>query len=242
MSDYIDRCLDEGLKPIDEYYEVIETTEDGCTIAISECDPEVCVHEAGHAVVGYLQGRRLKHVYAAPFDEEVWNAFHKEYFTQHLAGQVAYEDDDHPYPLDGDDAAQAQWLKDEMLSMMGAGVAVCHFIGGGEPAKALSDTDQSAIYGNWLLEYCNLIGAFENPPFDMPDEPTEAQEEQWLEWIEAQEDAVEAGLWAEVEHILLTHWHLVEGLAAVLTANPYLDGPEVYEVFDRIKARRAAAA
>jgi hypothetical protein len=236
MSDYIDRCLDEGLPSISEYFDLIDAGDDDFA-----SDPEVCIHEAGHAVVGYLQGRRIKHIYTAPFDEEVWDAFHKEYFTQHLGGQVAYEDDDHPYPIDGDDAAQAQWLKDEMLSVMGAGVAVCRFNGGGEPAGALGDTGQSAIYGNWLLEYCNCAGTFAECPFDMPEEPTDAQEEQWWEWSQAQTDAVEASLWAEVEHLLLAHWHLVEGLAAVLVRNPYLDGPEVYEVFERIEARRAVS-
>jgi len=241
MTDYIDRCLDEGLKARRENYEVIETTENGCTIAASGCDPEVCIHEAGHAVVGYLQGRRIKHVYAAPFDEEVWDAFHKEYFTQHLGGQVAYEDDDHPYPTDGDDAVQAQWLKDEMLSMMGAGVAVCRFNGGGEPANELSDTDQSAIYGNWLLDYCCYAETFADCPFDIPDEPTEAQEELWWEWTEEREHEAENALWAEVEQMIGENWYLVEGLAAVLFVNPFLDGPEVYEVFDRIQARHAAS-
>ena len=238
MTDCIDHCLGEGLLSPSKYFDL---TEVGADDFVS--DPETCVHEAGHAVVGYLQGRRIKHVYAAPFDEIAWDAFHEEYFTQHLDGQVAYEeDDDRPLPSDGDDAARARWLKDEMLSTMGAGVAVCHFKGGGEPAEELSYSDQSSIYGNRMLDYCCYVGAFADCPFEMPDEPTEAQEEQWWEWSEAQMDAVEATLWAEVEQMLLAHWHLVEDLAAALSANPYLDGPKVYEVFERIEARRAAAA
>jgi hypothetical protein len=43
-----------------------------------------------------------------------------------------------------------------------------------------------------------------------------------------------------VARIIDEHWHLVEGLAAVLMCQPWLTGPEVYEVFDRIRARRAA--
>jgi hypothetical protein len=238
MSDYIDRCLGEGLLSPCKYFDLTEVGTDDF-----ESDPETCFHEAGHAVVGYLQDRRIKHVYAAPFDEIAWDAFHEEYFIQQLGGQVAYEDDDdRPFPSDGDDAAKARWLKDEMLSTMGAGVAMCHFNGGGEPANNLSCTDQAAVYGNWLLEYCNLAGAFAECPFDMPEEPTEAQEEQWWEWTYAQMDRVEATLWAEVEQMLLTHWHLVEGLAAALAVNPFLDGTEVREIFERIEARRAAAA
>jgi hypothetical protein len=232
MTDYIDRCLDEGLKARDEYYEVIETTENGGTISVSDGDPEVCVHEAGHAVMGYLQGRRIKHDYAGPFHDAVWGD---------LAGQVGYEDGDHPYPKTGDEADEAQWMKESIMSTMAAGFAQCHFDGGNNPARYLSLSDESAIYGNWLLEYCNLIGAFENPPFDMPDAPSEEQEERWWEWTEEVTNEVEAKLWAEVKNMLLDYWHLVEGLAAVLYADPYLDGPEVYEVFDRIQARHAAS-
>jgi P4 family phage/plasmid primase-like protien len=178
-----------------------------------------------------------------PFDEIAWDAFHKEYFIQQLSGQVAYGDDDErPFPSEGDDAAMARWLKDEMLSTMGAGVAVCHFKGGGEPAEELSYTDQRWIYGDTLLDYCCYAGAFADRPFDMPDEPTEAQEEQWWEWTYERMDTVEATLWDEVEQMLLTNWHLVEGLAAALGANPFLDGTYVHELFERIEARRAAAA
>ena len=201
MNNRIDRCLGESLLSPSKYFDLTEVGLDYFSI-----DPETRFHEAGHAVVGYLQGRRIKHVYAAPFDEIAWDAFHKEYFTQHLEGQVAYEDDDdRPFPSDGDDAAKARWLKDEMLSTMGAGVAVCRFKGEGEPAEELSYTDQRWIYGDTLLDYCFYAGAFADRPFDMPDEPTESEEERWWEWTYERMDVVEAGLWAEVEQMMLSH-------------------------------------
>lgn len=250
MKDYIDTALDAGLMSMEAYYELedaapkelLEETEHGA-VYISEpvniTSPDICIHEAGHAIIGYLQGRKVKHVYAGPFEDTQWDAYHKEYYTQDLAGQVAYEGDDILEPAGDDGTAVAARIKKRMLGMMGGGAAQALFEGG-EPARHLCPSDESAMYGNWLLEYCNLIGAFENPPFDMPDAPSEEQEERWWEWTEEITNEVETKLWAEVKDMLLNHWHLVEGLAAVLYADPYLDGPQVYEILDRIRARRAA--
>jgi hypothetical protein len=92
MTDCMDRCLGEGVLNPSKYFDLTEVGSDHFA-----SDSKTCFHEAGHAVVGYLQGRRIKHVYAAPFDEIEWSAVHEQYFTQDLAGQVAYEADDHPF-------------------------------------------------------------------------------------------------------------------------------------------------
>jgi hypothetical protein len=225
MNDYIDLCLNEGMKGPDEYYEVIETTETGWTVYVSDCDPETCVHEAGHAVADYVLGRPIESVRSLPEDE-----------FDDCSGKVTLSEEPEP-------TNDAEWLANywrRMVTHMAGGYAQ-HLYSGVEPTDGMGFGDREVVYGNLISMYMNIVG-YQQPPFEIPDEPGEPWDERTMEWFYEQDAALERKLWAEVERILKENWDLVESLAAVLTANPFLEGAEVYEVFERIEARRAAAA
>jgi hypothetical protein len=220
MSDYIDRCLDEGLLTPSEYFGLIEAGDDDFPT-----DPEICVREAGHAVAAYVLGRPIKSVSAYEWEaDDEWESPDGSLWSIGSAyGRTQYLGE----PLPKDDAGRAARLFRDMAVAMASGYAE-RLYAGAVPKNALGD-DRTEVFDGWLRSYTRLTR--QGQP------PSEASGVRW----EDQEDAVLGELWSEVERIILENWDFVCGLATVLMRGPWLDGPEVYEIFGRIEARRPSS-
>jgi hypothetical protein len=235
MNDYIDHCLDEGLPTLSEYFGLIEAGEDDFA-----SDPELCVHEAGHAVVAYVVRRPIEYVSAEEWDEDagIPNRYGGITYFGTPGGVISYaEVFDRPLT----ELETAARMYREMMTALAGGYAAHRYTGCAsetEMSKGDRDCFASAFYS-----FCHLNREVVKPPFAIPMDPSDWARKAFERWCEANKpDTNQRDLWSEVAHIIDGHWHLVEGLAAVLMRQPWLTGQEIYEVFERIEARRAAAA
>jgi hypothetical protein len=239
MTDYIDRCLDEGLMPLSEYFDLIEAGDDDFA-----SEPEVCVHEAGHAVMAYVVGRPIEYVSACEWDEDAIVGETPDRGITYMGspgGVVRYTDEP---VLTGPELA-ARLYRDVVTAASGplaqhiyTGEAIEHIM---DPANddPNRSSDWHLINNDWICRYGDIM--FAEPPFKMPEEWSDDDYERFYEWQGKQLAEVERKLWVDAERILQENWDLVSGLAAVLMSNPWLDGPQVYDIFERIQARRTSS-
>jgi hypothetical protein len=232
---FVERCLDEGLLSEDEYEDPIN---DGHYFGYAP----TCVHEAGHAVVAYVLGRPIESVSAEEWgDDGIETADGAILYIGFPGGLTRYADEPE---LAGTEFA-ARLYRDAVTAASGP---LAHHMYTGEAIERIMDpanadpnhsSDWHLINNDWTCTYADIM--FAEPPFEMPQECSDDDFERFLEWQGELMAEVERKLWVDAKRILRANWDLVEGLAAVLIHNSYLDGPEVYEVFDRIQARRAAS-
>jgi hypothetical protein len=228
---FVERCLDGGLLSEGEYEDPIY---DGCFPGYAP----TCVHEAGHAVAAYVLGRPIESVSAEEWDEDsvFETADGATVYMGFPGGLIRYaEVFDQPLT---EEQTEARMYR-EIITAMAGGYAT-HRYTGGKPDKAMSDSDRECFISAYHT-FCMLNGEVVKPAFELPTESTDWHSLHFRRWCEEKKPPTsQRNLWSEVAHIIDERWYLVEGLAAVLMSCLWLDGPDVYDIFERIEARRAA--
>jgi hypothetical protein len=163
MTDYIDRCLDEGLMLLYEYYDLIDAGE-----ASFASDPLICVHEAGHAMAAYVLGRPIEFVSADEWgDDGIETSDGSVIYYGLPGGLVRYADEPE---LAGPELA-ARLYRDAVTA---AGGPLAQDIYTGEAIEHIMDpanddpnrsSDWHLINNDWICIYRDIV--FTEPPFEL---------------------------------------------------------------------------